>query len=866
MAEREAVFQYWGKASAGEGEHAPYHLLVYHALDVTAVAEVWWQTSRVIRHRFCQATGLDEAETRAWALYFVALHDYGKWDIRFQLKALDALQALLPEFELDMAEPDRHYYHGPRGYAWFLREDARHIGFSEEQCDRWQPWLQAVTGHHGSLPDNSGASAPMAEEFLIDRDRTARLQWLRILEGLFLQPIGLDINHLPPACPDMLAGFCAVSDWLGSNSQVFCYETQDYEIHEYWELACQRAHRAFAHSGLYRTVSGSGGMLQLFPDKPPRQLQTLVDTLPVEAGLTIVEAPTGSGKTEMAMAYASYLLAAGIAESVVFALPTQATANAMLERLETVAGKLFTDGPSVVLAHGKAHFHPNFEALKQAAQRPTVQTEDAERDASVQCVQWLGASRKRAFLGQIGVCTVDQVLLSVLPVRHQFVRALGVRKSVLIIDEVHAYDAYMYGLLDQALRGQWLAGGSAILLSATLPLQQKEMLASTWGAELPAAEIPDQVAYPLITHVTRDNRVTCYDLPEEARPDSRQVRIECHVDPNLRPDDALCRRIIDAAEQGALVGIVCNLVAEAQALALMLRAMTHLPVDLFHARFRFTDRQQHELQAIARYGNGKNRAQGRILVATQVIEQSLDLDFDWLISQLCPVDLLFQRLGRMHRHPRAERPVGFEQPTCTVMLPAGPNFGLHNVIYSCERVLWRTQQMLFQHESIHFPAAYREWIERVYQSEPWPDEPEAITSGYEDFMLSEDGRYFSARQLSKSDATPWPDTEGAAAKLTRDGESRLNVLLLQNTLTGLALLSGETIAQLSEDQRDEFLNLNSVGVPSSWSRWLEAYEEGNYRLILQETAPDIWSAEQDGKQFHYSQDLGLMRVDLTRAS
>jgi CRISPR-associated endonuclease/helicase Cas3 len=866
MEDREAVFQYWGKASPGEDGQTPYHLLVYHALDVTAVAEVWWQTSRTIRQRFCQGTGLDEAQMRAWTLYFVALHDYGKWDIRFQLKALPALLALLPEFEPDMVEPDRHYYHGPRGYAWFLREDSRHIGFSDEQCDRWQPWLQAVTGHHGSLPDNPEVMEPMAEPFLIDRDRTARLQWLRLLESLFLQPAGLDLNHLPPACPDMLAGFCAVSDWLGSNPQFFCYETHGYDISEYWQLACQRAQQAFADSGLYRTVSSGGGMYQLFPDKPPRQLQTLVDTLPMEAGLTIVEAPTGSGKTEMALAYASYLLAAGVAESVVFALPTQATANAMLERLEAVAGKLFADGPSVVLAHGKAHYHPNFEALKQAARRPSVQKADAERDASVQCVQWLGASRKRAFLGQIGVCTIDQVLLSVLPVRHQFVRALGVRKSILIVDEVHAYDAYMYGLLGRVLSGQWLAGGSAILLSATLPLQQKEVLVSAWGAELPSAEVPDQVAYPLITHVTHDNRVTCYELPEEAKPASRQVRIECSVDSHLRPDDALCRRIVDAAEQGALVGIVCNLVAEAQGLALKLRAMTDLSVDLFHARFRFADRQHHELNAIDRYGNGENRARGRILVATQVIEQSLDLDFDWLISQLCPVDLLFQRLGRMHRHPRTERPVGFEQPTCTVLLPSGAHFGLHSVIYSCERVLWRTQQMLFQHDVIHFPEAYREWIEHVYQMEPRPDEPEAITSGYEKFMLGEDGRYFSARQLSKSDATPWADTEGAAAKLTRDGESSLNVLLLQNTAMGLALLSGEPIAQLSEDQRDELLNLNSVGVPASWSRWLEPCEEGNYRLILQETAPDIWRAEQDGRQFYYSQDLGLMMIDARRES
>jgi CRISPR-associated endonuclease/helicase Cas3 len=138
--------------------------------------------------------------------------------------------------------------------------------------------------------------------------------------------------------------------------------------------------------------------------------------------------------------------------------------------LEKAAERLFAEGPNVVLAHGKDRFNPNFQALQKAAQRPSPQTAELEREASVQCIRWLGASRKRAFLGQIGVCTIDQVLLSVLPVRHQFVRAFGLRKSVLIVDEVHAYDAYMYGLLGRVLNGQQRAGGSALLLSATLPL------------------------------------------------------------------------------------------------------------------------------------------------------------------------------------------------------------------------------------------------------------------------------------------------------------------------------------------------------------------------------------------------------------
>jgi hypothetical protein len=306
--------------------------------------------------------GLDEAQTHAWMLFFIALHDYGKWDIRFQLKAIDALKALLPAFELDLVDPEGDYYHGPGGYAWLLGEDSRHLGFSDEQLYSWKPWLRAVTGHHGDLPDSTEATKPRAEAFIIDRDRQARLAW-----------------------------------------------------------------------------------------------------------------------------------------------------------------------------------------LQTAALRPTVQKEDAEPDASVQCVQWLGASRERAFLGQIGVRTVDQVLLSVLPVRHQFVRAFGVRKSLLIIDKIHAYDAYMYGLLTQVLRGQGLVGGSALLLSATLPLQQKTLLVEAWGGELPQTDHPEMIPYPLITQVAHTGEVTMYELPREARPAPRQVQVERHIAPDLLPDAALCQRIINAA-------------------------------------------------------------------------------------------------------------------------------------------------------------------------------------------------------------------------------------------------------------------------------------------------------------------------------
>ena len=367
----------------------------------------------------------------------------------------------------------------------------------------------------------------------------------------------------------------------------------------------------------------------------------------------MIEASTGSGKTETALAYA--WKAWGLADSIVFALPTQATANAMSKRLEKAAPLLFANQTNVVLAHGRAKYQQNFIDLKQACRPHTAQSHE---EAWVQCGNWLAQSRKRVFLGQIGVCTVDQVLVSVLPVKHKFVRGFGIGRSVLIIDEVHAYDSYMHGLLDAVLEQQRLAGGSAILLSATLPFLQKVQLAKAWGCEL-ATPNKDN---PLITHCSlgQNAMFDLVALPEQ-RPELTSVHLELIKTPHLLPDDDFIQRLLNAVLQGAQVCLVFNLVAVAQQIyqQVLIRIeqderFTEDQLLLFHSRFTFADRQQKEQAVLNLFGakpepeNARNK--GHLLIATQVVEQSLDLDFDWLITQLCPLDLLFQRMGRLHRH------------------------------------------------------------------------------------------------------------------------------------------------------------------------------------------------------------------------
>jgi CRISPR-associated endonuclease/helicase Cas3 len=624
-------------------------------------------------------------------------------------------------------------------------------------------------------------------------------------------------------------------------------------LHSYFkERRSADAQRILALAGLVghsRPYAGVGALLQT--DFTPRSMQTLVDRLPLESGLTIVEAPTGSGKTEAALAYAWRLINAGLADSIVFALPTQATANAMLERIERLSTLLFDEHPNVLLAHGSARFNKAFAALKHAA----LDGYEKE-DGWVQCSEWLAESRKRVFLGQIGVCTVDQALISVLPVRHRFVRGFGLGRGILIVDEVHAYDAYMYGLLEEVLRKQHESEGSAILLSATLPERRRRQLCAAWGAELEQQE--DNTPYPLTTW-TAGGATTPFELESDQLPDDITVKVEPIRFPEMMPDEAMLSRVVAAAEAGAQVAIVCNLVNTAQGLTRTLRAMTALPVDLFHARYCYCHRREKELDVIERFGPKGKRKTGRVLVATQVVEQSLDVDFDWLITQLCPVDLLFQRMGRLHRHVRPSRPPGFETPRCTVLLPEGDDYGLHGLIYANTRVLWRTAIKLLSAPGgkIVFPDAYRTWIEPVYTEKAWGDEPEAVEKGYEKFKFEiEEIQRYKARFMVDTAANPFADTDENVLAVTRDGEMNLTVVPFSPSSQGKMLMDGTTLEQQDEYERLECLALNSVGVPKSWRHNFETPDEGRCWLEMEKDGEGFRGISK-GVVFRYHKDMGL---------
>jgi CRISPR-associated endonuclease/helicase Cas3 len=858
-------YRYWGKARSDNEKGAAYHLLPYHCLDVAAVAEVWWRHSSALRQQFKQSMKTDENTAYAWLMFFISLHDLGKLDIRFQMKSPDSIDQLQPKIYSSIKakyDPKAQYDHGSNGYGWFEQEVSDY-GFDCISENEAMDWMQQVAGHHGRIPDNNSLVEPAISDGIKQQDKQARIQWVQSLKQIFLEPVNLEWSDIPETLPSMLAGFCSVCDWIGSSTDYFSYQASiQTDLKAYFESRLPLAEKALDAFGILSKVKGKGGMSVLFPSYRPQGLQTLVDRFPLAQGLTLIEAPTGSGKTEAALAYASKLLTSdpGFGGSIIFALPTQATANAMLKRLQDVADKLFAGDANVVLAHGKRDLNPDFQTIL-ANNRLTAQ---GAEEAGVQCSEWLGASKKRAFLGQIGVCTIDQVLLSVLPVRHQFVRGFGVQKSILIVDEVHAYDSYMYGLLVEVLKRQKQAAGSVILLSATLPHHQKAKLLQSWGVQ----SEQQNPAYPLVTHASH-NQILPLALPEAESSAERIVRVETWQAEQLVLSPEQLEKIVRVAEQNAKVAVICNLVTDAQNIARQLAGLTAIPVDLFHSRFRFIDRQKIEHDITRYYGKDKQHRTlgGRILVATQVVEQSLDLDFDWMLTQLCPVDLLFQRLGRLHRHSR-NRPPDFEQPRCVVVAPTTEAvYGDTRYVYQNLRALWRTEQFL-KNKEIVFKSnqddlktytAYRDWIERIYCEEAWGNEPVAVETAYHKYVDEIVGvqRMVANMMVNRKVEEIKSDESDKAGSLTRDGEMSLTLILVGKKQGKFFTLDDVDLEGLEKWQYWQEISLNSVSVSQRWQDQLPKADARGLRFLPMIFENGQWLSKLDKVTFAYCKEVGL---------
>jgi len=644
-----------------------------------------------------------------------ALHDVGKFSRAFQAQVPEHWPADI----LGPIDPRYSHRHDELGLIMLMQDCAETLRplTSQLKPTPRRMLLTAIAGHHGRPVPYCAEDAPPPAAIGAPAIEAARAFIGMLLDLFTPSPLAARTQREAAEESWLLAGLIAIADWIGSSQQHFPYVAANSVsgLADYWhDCALPRAAAAVAATGIApASPSAWRGVRHLFRGiTVPTPVQTWAETVALPSGpvLAVIEDATGSGKTEAALALAHRLLAEGRAHGLFIGLPTMATAGAMYRRLAEPYQALFEADPkpSLALSHGQARLDDAFAASIMPDAPPRDEAGDEAEPAGAQCAAWLAEESRRALFAQVVVGTIDQALLSVLPVRHAPLRQIALAGKVLILDEVHAYDAYMTEEIKALLARCAAAGGSAILLSATLP---RDMRASLLQAFAGSGIKASSTCYPLAT-LCGDGELR--ETPRDLRDGlARQVRLH-----RLDTAEAAIMAIAEAAAKGAAVAWIRNTVDDAIEAHAALRA-AGIEATLFHARFAMCDRLRIEQAVLARFGPaGTGRA--HVLVATQVIEQSLDLDVDVMVTDLAPADLVIQRAGRLRRHSRPERPV--TDAPLYVLSPEPvdepPKDWLKDyrgtaAIYS-PWVLWQSARALFGAGVIDTPGNVRALVEAAY--------------------------------------------------------------------------------------------------------------------------------------------------------
>ena len=743
------ILRFWGKARPFDPERGPrWHPLAYHSLDVAAVGEVLLASERGYGESFSRLLGLPREDADSLIGYLLALHDIGKFAKKFQAKAPNHYPDC---FDDDPASLTAHYDHGAGGLRLFdFAAEAFKLP-ERTRSRRWRPLISAVTGHHGVPPEprHSDSVTTLRGSVFGTAGIQAAHEFIRQTHGLLAPPNGIPAldSQRTRSASFAVAGLAVLADWIGSNQEWFPYAEPVRSLESYWNCTRKRAQRAVSDAGVlpaaasdrldYRELIGSKAA------PSPMQEWARDVELPAGPSLFMIEDETGSGKTEAAVMLAHRLIASGEADGLYVALPTMATANAMFDRLAAAYRHLFAAdfAPSIALAHGARDMHEGFRAamsrggrVEESYSDSGASDEASETTASAACAEWIADDRRRTFLADAGAGTVDQALLSILPSRHQSLRLLGLMRRVLILDEVHAYDAYMQREMERLLEFQAGLGGSAILLSATLPLSIRERLTDAFARGLGVDSQDDVLGmdYPLATIRATD---VGRSIAVPGRP-GRSRRLPVRF---LRTPDEALDEVANAAGAGKAVLYIRNTVDDALDAHAALTILGSDPL-VFHAQFALVDRLSIERRIVEMFGKHSTphdrrdtAGRGKVLIATQVVEQSLDLDFDALITDLAPIDLLIQRAGRLWRHDRHERD---GRPELLVVAPEPVDdadaewfarvFPRGKHVYPDHARLWLTARTLQDIGEIESPGGMRSLVEAVYGDGVYDATPDGL--------------------------------------------------------------------------------------------------------------------------------------------
>ena len=778
----ERLLRCWGKTGKTDQD---FHPALFHMLDVGHVAQALLSPSASPRWRYVLAQVLNTTKDALviFLPYMIAMHDIGKISAAFQMQNSEQHKRLeVEDFPFSGWRKSFNPHHSQISQVFLQTWGSPELVLS---ANFRQVWVDSVGGHHGIFRSTSGIKKMQSrlrrhEPELWQKYRNDASQFL--LEHFFSQ------KHLLPEPNDVsaatmaLTGFTILCDWLGSDERFFQPRPDD-DWGSYVLKSQKNATQAIKEAGFLDQIYSHKPVLfsSLFPDKQPaRPLQNVMDAIPdeyiSEPCLAIIEAPTGEGKTEAALCLAHRLAQANKTNEMYYALPTTATSNQMFVRLQEHIHDRLDLSTEIKLIHGQAYLVEDDLRIK-----PLDNAEQADQDAMV---EWF-TSKKRALLAPFGVGTIDQAELAALNVKHNALRLIGLAGKTIIFDEVHAYDTYMTTIIERLLNWLSALNTSVIILSATLPKVQREALVRAYGASLEVTE--DQTKdYPSVWLLNKSQR-SYHVAPQAYQPDRRIKLRKLSFAENEFKSKA--QWLLDSVDGGGCACWITNTVAQAQNIFTALienKGSDDIDLRLLHARFPLEDRQQREQEVIRKYGPGEeHRPKRGIVVGTQVLEQSLDLDFDVMVSDLAPIDLLLQRAGRLQRHNR-KRPDSYRgRLTFWINAEVTPNkmliLGVNRWIYDAF-LLQKTWQILQGREEIRLPNDYRILIEAVYDiTEVSASDP--LYAVWEKLKTKRSNSVKKARQRTMPDPDPeWSFCSKAAQLTFEESETGASWIVAQTRL------------------------------------------------------------------------------------
>ncbi len=750
MPDKNAFLRLWGKTN--RPQNTTYHPLLFHLYDVAySAAELWEVLPVGLKQRMANALELEiEAAGRLFVM-LAGLHDLGKANPKFQSKAqylLASLQNADFDFPADLLDHPHNFVSVPEVERLFASNRLFPHAISP---DLSRLFAYALGAHHGVFP-HADALAPIQGRTLGVRPEWEEARnWLanQLKAGLPDVETSAPSANLPAvtdaAFAPLLAALISLADWFGSSKHFVMQGAQD--IVRYRETSQQSAATALQKSGWTPPPAppAPAEFAQMFayldetnpiaPNALQRKVLEQLDSIHGPA-LWILEEEMGAGKTEAAFAIFDHARVHGLAHGTYLAMPTQATSNAMHDRLGTfLRHRNPSERLNLILAHSHATLDEDYRKRIEIGENFTapIYNEETQAEKGALLVRAWFTHSKQTLLAHYGVGTIDQALLGVLQTRHWFVRLFGLAGKVIVFDEVHAYDSYMNTLLFRLI--EWLAelDCTVVLLSATLPRPTRLALADAYakGAKTPLGAPENLTPYPRITLVQKGKPASACAMQvfKDPAPEPKRVMLS-HL-PNTPA--AVQSALLAAIPGDGCAIVICNTVARAQQMYAELKAELSeqgWTCLLFHARTPFKWRKEKEDRVLELFGkeSGEKRTRPRsktLLVATQVVEQSLDLDADFMASEIAPVDLILQRMGRLWRHSRARTATETRFALlydCDVQTGL-PDFGKSAFVYA-EHTLLRSWFVLKDRPQILLAEDIEPLVAAVYDAPDPTDLPE----------------------------------------------------------------------------------------------------------------------------------------------